>query len=107
MTLSHFIHIYDTPNITPLDRVVIAARDLTSALTQPHHDLPMLILGDNNDILAAFKKIAEVLHKKYSNKQNSIHQNSVKPPRVHKTSYQPFLDAAPTRVKPLITQMPS
>jgi len=46
-------HLCGTPNVTPLERIVIAAKDLTSALTHPHHGLPMLSSSNNEDTMAA------------------------------------------------------
>ena len=100
-------HLCDTPNVTPLERIVIAAKDLTSALTNQHHDLPMLSSRDNDDTMAALQKLAEIFRTKYKNSKIKLpKRDTVRPPRVHMHQKQVTVDAAPSRVHASLAPTP-
>ena len=50
----------ETDNIISLERIIIAAIDLTTALQKPNHDLLMLPPRDNEDNLLALQKLEEI-----------------------------------------------
>ena len=100
-------HLCDTPNVTPLERVIIAASDLTSALQQTHHDLPQLESRDHTDTLSALNKLAEIFRKKYNKNGKSLNKDSVRPPRVYMNQYTPQVTATPSRVQNFMAHTPT
>jgi hypothetical protein len=59
-TLKFFPHNYQTPQLSSTDRLLMAAKDITDALQNPHPDVPFASVGDHTksalmDLAAVFK----------------------------------------------------
>ena len=94
------------PNVTPLERVIIATADLTSVLQTTHHNLPQIEARDHTDTLTAINKLAEIFCKKYNKNKNSLTMKSIQPLRVYIKQYTPQEPTTPTRVRRPITSTP-
>jgi hypothetical protein len=59
-TLEFFPHNYQMPQLSSTDRLLMAAKDMTDALQNPHPEVPFASVGDNTikaltDLAAIFK----------------------------------------------------
>jgi hypothetical protein len=59
-TLEFFPHNYQMPQLTSTDRLLMAAKDMTDALQNPHPEVPFASVGDDTiatltDLAAIFK----------------------------------------------------
>jgi hypothetical protein len=59
-TLKFFPHNYQMPQLSPTDRLLMAAKDMTDALQNPHPEVPFASVGDDTisalaDLAAIFK----------------------------------------------------
>jgi hypothetical protein len=57
-TLEYFPHNYQMPQLSSTDRLLMAAKDMTDALRNPHPDVPFANVGD--DTIAALADLAEI-----------------------------------------------
>jgi hypothetical protein len=57
-TLELFPHNYQMPQLSPNDRLLMAAKDMTDAFQNPHPEVPFTSVGD--DTIAALADLAEI-----------------------------------------------
>jgi hypothetical protein len=57
-TLEFFPHNYKMPQLSSTDRLLMAAKDMTEALQNPHQKVPFASVGD--DTIAALTDLAEI-----------------------------------------------
>jgi hypothetical protein len=57
-TLELFPHNYQMPQLSSTDRFLMAAKDMTDALQNPHPEVPFASVGD--DIISAFADLAAI-----------------------------------------------
>jgi hypothetical protein len=59
-TLEFFPHNYQMPQLSFTDRLLMAAKDMTDALQNPHPEVPFASIGD--DTIVALTDLANELH---------------------------------------------
>jgi hypothetical protein len=57
-TLAFFPHNYQMPQLSSTDRLIMAARDMTDALQNPHPEVPFTHVGD--DTISALAQLAAI-----------------------------------------------
>jgi hypothetical protein len=57
-TLEFFPHNYQMPQLSSTDRLIMAAKDMTDALQNPHSDVPFAHVGD--DIISTLAELATI-----------------------------------------------
>jgi hypothetical protein len=57
-TLELFPHNYQMPQLSSTDRLIMAAKDMTDALQNPHPEVPFASVGD--DTIAALADLAAI-----------------------------------------------
>jgi hypothetical protein len=77
-TLKFFPHNYQMPQLSSTDRLLMAAKDMTDALKNPHPEVPFARVGD--DTISALADLAEIFKLKLRQAPSSTHQ--VVPPVV-------------------------
>jgi hypothetical protein len=55
------------PQLSSTDRLIMAAKDMSNSLTNPHPDVPFAQVGD--DTIAALTKLAEIFKNKFQKAQ--------------------------------------
>jgi hypothetical protein len=66
-TLECFPHNYQMPRLSSTARFIMAAKDMTDALQNPHPEVPFTQVGD--DIISALTELAEIFKLKLQNVQ--------------------------------------
>jgi hypothetical protein len=61
-TLEFFPHNYQMPQFSSTDRLLMAAKDMTDALQNPHPEVPFTSIGD--DTIAALTDLAAIFKHK-------------------------------------------
>jgi hypothetical protein len=77
-TLEFFPHNYQLPQLSPTDRLLMAAKDMTDALQNPHPAVPFASVGD--DTIAALTDLAAIFKLKLQQAPSTTTQAS--PPKV-------------------------
>jgi hypothetical protein len=77
-TLEFFPHNYQMPQLSSTDRLLMAAKDMTDALQNPHPEVPFARVGD--DTISALADLAEIFKLKLRQTPSSTPQ--VVPPVV-------------------------
>jgi hypothetical protein len=62
-TLEFFPHIYQMPQLSSNDRLLMAAKDMTYSLHNPHPEVPFARVGD--DTILALTDLAEIFKLNY------------------------------------------
>jgi hypothetical protein len=66
-TLEFFPHTYPMPQFSSINRLILAANDISNALKNPHPEVPFSHIGD--DTIAALTKLAEIFKTKFQKVQ--------------------------------------
>jgi hypothetical protein len=77
-TLEFFPHNYQMPQISFTDRLIMAAKDMTDALHNPHPEVPFARVGDNT--ISALAELAAIFKLKLRETPSPTHQDA--PPTV-------------------------
>jgi hypothetical protein len=77
-TLEFFSHNYQMPQLSSTDRLIMAAKDMTDALQNPHPEVPFASVGD--DTILALADLAAIFKLKLRQTPSPAHQ--AVPPRV-------------------------
>jgi hypothetical protein len=86
-TLEFFPHIYQMPQLSSTDRLLMADTDMTDAFQSPHPDVPFAIVGD--DTMQALKDLATIFKLKFGQAPS------------------PATQASPTKIVPRSSLIPS
>jgi hypothetical protein len=62
-TLEFFPHNFPMPQLSSTGRLIMAANDMSNALTNPHPEVPLSHIGD--DTIAALTKLAEIFKNRF------------------------------------------
>jgi hypothetical protein len=62
-TLEFFPHNYQMPQLSSTDRLIMAAKDMTDALQNPHPEVPFTRVGD--DTISALADLAAISNSNY------------------------------------------
>jgi hypothetical protein len=66
-TLKFFPHMFQMPQLSSTDRLVMAANDMSNALKKPHPEVPFSHIGD--DTITALTTLAEIFKNKFQKVQ--------------------------------------
>jgi hypothetical protein len=77
-TLEFFPHNYQMPQLSSTDRLIMAAKDMTDALHNPHPEVPSTHVGD--DTISALTELAEIFKLKL--RKNQTPTLPAAPPKV-------------------------
>jgi hypothetical protein len=77
-TLEFFPHNYQMPQLSSAERFLMAAKDMTDALQNPHPEVPFACVGD--DTISALAELAAIFKLKLRQTPSPTHQAA--PPTV-------------------------
>jgi hypothetical protein len=69
-TLEVFPQNSPMPQMSSMDRVLMAAQDITDALKHPHPDIPFVTIGD--DTISALATLVEILTRKFKKSESPV-----------------------------------
>jgi hypothetical protein len=78
-TLKFFSHNSPMPQMSSIDRILMAAQDMTDAFKHSHPDVPFATVGE--DTLTALEKLSEIFTRKF--KKQEKYDTTPEPERLH------------------------
>jgi hypothetical protein len=102
-TLDFFPHNFPMPQLSSTDRLIMAAKDMSNALKNPHPEVPFAKIGD--DTIEALTKLAEIFKKQFqkvqtpglSNAPSKAARNKIPANLSHPILASPVLQQCQTR----------
>jgi hypothetical protein len=92
-TLEFFPHNSPMPQLSSTDRLIMAAKDMTNALKNPHPEVPFAQVGD--DTIVSLTQLAEIFKNKFS---------KVKPPELSNAPIKAAENKRPVGIaQPILT----